>query len=104
MFSPSTVNKVGRASGTILAHAASLVVDSEVVQFKIRKSTLGVVPAWHRRLKIPPDWVVKGVTSFEYAFAFGEFFINDGLLIFMFFGGEAEYVDILLSGMWVIIS
>ena len=57
------------------------------------------MPAKHRHQKIPPDWAVKGVTSFECAFVFGEFFINDGLLIFMIFGGETGYVDILPSGM-----
>ena len=37
-----------------------------------------------------------GVLAFESAFFFGEFFINDGLLIILFFfpSGEAEFVDI----------
>ena len=35
VFSPSTFHKVGRARGTILAHAASVVVDFEVLQFEI---------------------------------------------------------------------
>ena len=82
VFSPSTLEKVGEASGTLLAHAANVVVNFEVVRLRVSKSALQVVPAKHRHQKIPPDWV-KAVTTF--AFVFGEFFINEGLFIFFFF-------------------
>ena len=84
--------------------SASVVVNFEVVRLRVSKSGLGVLPARHRHQRFPPDWVVKNVTTFKYAFVFGEFFIKEGLLIFMFFSsGEAEYVDIFPWG-WSIIS
>ena len=45
--------------------------------------------------------MVKAVTTFEHAFLSGKFFINEGLVVFLFFffGGEAEYMDILPLGM-----
>ena len=33
---------------------------------------LGVVPAKQRHQRIPPGWVAQGVTTFEYAFVFGD--------------------------------
>ena len=45
MFSPSTLEKIGEASGTVLAHAASVVVNFEVVRLRVSRSALQVVPA-----------------------------------------------------------
>ena len=52
--------------GTIIPHDSSdTVVDFEVVQFRVSRSALGVLPAKHRHQRFPPDEVVKSVISME---------------------------------------
>ena len=70
-----------------------------MVRLRVSKSALQVARIASTS-KDPTSPVVQAVTTFKHAFVSGDFFINEGLLMFMFFSGcEAEYVDILPLGM-----
>ena len=43
----------------------------KMVRFRVSKNAVGVVPP-KRHQSIPPDWVALDVTTFEYAFVFGD--------------------------------